>query len=276
MTTDSEQLTWEQAVLWLKSQPDQDALVKACFYDDPPLAAAERFHSSTEWKAVQKLIGAPRGRALDIGAGRGISAFALAKDGWATVALEPDPSQVVGAGAIRKLAAEGEVRIDVVETWGEALPFGSGSFDLVHVRQVLHHARDLTQLCYEIGRVLKSGGTMIATREHVLSRRRDLDEFRRRHPLHSLYGGENAFLLEEYLNAIKAAGIRLCKVLNPLISDINLYPETRDSVKAQMARKLRLPSAALIPDVLLSLRGKLMNDPGRLYTFFGRKRDLLH
>jgi len=262
-------------VLWLKAQPEQTELVRACFYDDPLLAASERFYSSTEWQAVQKLIGAARGRALDIGAGRGISAFALAKDGWDTVALEPDPSQVVGAGAIRSLAAEGAVRIQVVETWGESLPFETGSFDLVHVRQVLHHARDLSQLCHEIGRVLKPGGMMIASREHVLSHRRDLDEFRRRHPLHSLYGGENAFLLVEYLDAIKAAGIRLDKVLNPLESDINLYPDTRDSVKTKIAQKFHLPSPKFIPDVLLSLRGKLINTPGRVYTFFGYKTDSL-
>jgi SAM-dependent methyltransferase len=274
LRTDNEQLTWEQAVLWLKSQPEQDDLIKACFYDDPLLAAAERFHSSTEWKAVQKLISTPRGKALDIGAGRGISAFALARDGWYTVALEPDTSEVVGTGAIRRLAAEGKVHIDVVETWGEALPFESGYFDLVYVRQVLHHAQDLTQLCREIGRVLKPGGIMIATREHVISHRRDLDEFLRTHPLHALYGGENAFLLKEYLDAISSAGINLSKVLNPLASDINLYPETQTSVKVRMARKLRLPSAALIPDALLSLRGRLMDTPGRIYSFFGYKRDI--
>jgi SAM-dependent methyltransferase len=268
----NEHITWEQAVLWLKSQPDQDALVKACFYDDPLLAAAERFHSGTEWKAVRKLIGVAGGKALDIGAGRGISSFALAKDEWNTVALEPDTSQVVGTGAIRRLAAEGGVCIDVVETWGESLPFASGSFDLVHVRQVLHHARDLTQLCSEIGRVLKSGGMMIATREHVISHRDHLDEFLKHHPLHALYGGENAFLLKDYLDALAAGGIRLSKVLNPLASDINLYPETRDSARALMARKLRLPSASLVPDAILALRGKLINDPGRLYTFFGFKR----
>jgi SAM-dependent methyltransferase len=266
-----EQLTWEQAVLWLRSQPGREDLVKACFYDDPLLAAAERYYSSTEWKAVQELIGPARGRALDIGAGRGISSFALARDGWETIALEPDASHIVGAGAIRELAEDGNISIQVIETWGEELPFESQSFDLVHVRQVLHHARNLAQLCREIGRVLKIGGLMIATREHVLSRRKDLNEFLRSHPLHALYGGENAFLLEEYLGALKGGGIEVIQVLNPLVSDINLYPDTRDSVKARYARKLRLPVAALIPDGMLSLRGKLMSAPGRLYTFFGKR-----
>jgi SAM-dependent methyltransferase len=246
-------------------------LVKACFYDDPLLAAAERFYASTEWQAVQELIAPARGKALDIGAGRGISAFALAKDGWDTTALEPDPSAVVGAGAIRTLAAEGHLRIDVVETWGETLPFESASFDLVYVRQVLHHAYDLHQLCSEIGRVLKPRGMMIASREHVLSRRQDLDEFLRLHPLHSLYGGENAFLLEEYVSAIEAAGIRLIKVFNPLESEMNLYPETRASIKVKIARKLWLPSPLLVPDALLSFKGRFMSAPGRLYTFWGRK-----
>jgi SAM-dependent methyltransferase len=266
-------MTWEQAVLWLKSQPERAALVEGCFYDDPLLAAAQRYHASTEWLAVQKLIGPARGKALDLGAGRGISAFALAKDGWTTVALEPDPSPIVGAGAIRTLAAEAHLPIEVVETWGESLPFESNSFDLVHVRQVLHHARDLNQLCREIGRVLKPGGMVIATREHVLSRREDLDTFLCNHPLHALYGGENAFLLEEYLAALRAGGIRLTKVLNPLASDINLYPETMRSIKTRMAKRWHLPLPSLIPDALLSLRGARLQAPGRLYTFFGFKRN---
>jgi SAM-dependent methyltransferase len=264
-------MTWEQAVLWLKSQPDQDELVKACFFDDPLTQAAERYYSSTEWQAVRRLLQPLGGRALDLGSGRGISAFALARDGWATTALEPDPSSVVGAAAIRQLAAETHTSIHVVETWGEELPFEDCSFDLVHVRQALHHSRDLRQLCREISRVLTPNGRMIATREHVLSRKEDLDAFKKSHPLDHLYGGENAFLLKEYLNAIGDAGIRLTKVLNPLESEINVYPATLQSVKAAYARKLRLPSPIFIPDILLSWRGRLINDPGCLYTFFGYK-----
>ncbi|HEY3280928.1 MAG TPA: class I SAM-dependent methyltransferase [Armatimonadota bacterium] len=264
-------LSWEEAVQWLRSQPDQAELVTACFFDDPLIAAAERYYSSTEWQAVRELIGPARGKALDLGAGRGISSFALAKDGWAVTALEPDPSQLVGAGAIRTLAAEGNVAVEVVEKWGEELPFEDSTFDLVHVRQALHHARDLRQLCHGIGRVLKPGGTMIATREPVLSHQRDLDMFLKMHPLHHLYGGENAFVLKEYVSAIEAAGIRLAKVLNPYESNINLFPDTRNSLRVRAARKLRLPSPALLPDALLSWVGKASNAPGRLYTFLGYK-----
>ncbi len=263
-------LSWEEAVTWLKQQPDQASLVRACFYDDPLLSAAERYASSEEWRAVRTFLPTETGRALDVGSGIGISAYALAKDGWMTVALEPNASSVVGAGAIRRLAAEAQLPIEVVEEWGEKLPFGDCTFDLVHCRQVLHHAHDLNQLCREIARVLKPGGIFMATREHVVSRQEDLDAFLAAHPLHNLYGGEHAFLLQEYLLAIRGSGITVTHVLNPYQSNINLYPDTLDNLRSRIASKLHLP-ASVIPDVALGWIGALSKAPGRLYTFVGRK-----
>ncbi len=263
-------LSWGEAVSWLKRQPDQAELVRACFYDDPLLAAVQRYLDSSEWRAVRALIPASPGKALDVGAGRGISAFALTRDGWDTVALEPDNSAEVGSGAIRKLAADAGLHIEVAENWGERLPFPDNSFDLVHCRQVLHHAQDLPKLCREIGRVLKPGGTFIATREHVISRREDLDIFLAGHPLHKLYGGENACLLQEYLSAIRGGGIVLTLILNPFQSDINLYPETMAGLKRRIAAKLCLPNV-LIPSVVLGWLGAINKTPGRLFTFVGRK-----
>ena len=187
--------TWEEAVLWLKAQPEEVELVRACFFDDPLIDAAERYYASSEWDAVRKLTGPTGGRALDVGAGRGISSYALARDGWQVTALEPDPSAVVGAGAIEQLATASNLPIEVVRDWGESLPFPDASFDLVYGRQVLHHARDLPTLCAEMARVLKPAGTFIATREHVIFKDADLAVFLAEHPLHRLYGGENAYRL---------------------------------------------------------------------------------
>jgi SAM-dependent methyltransferase len=262
--------SWEEAVAWLRNQPDQADLVRVCFYDDPLLAAAERYYASTEWAAVCKLLAGRRGMALDLGAGRGISAYALARDGWNVTALEPDPSVVVGAGAIRALAREANLNIRVEQEWGESLPFPDASFDLVLGRQVLHHARDLRLLCREAARVLMPGGLFIATREHVISRHEDLQAFLDAHPLQKIYGGENAYLLSEYKRAIIMAGIRLDALLNPYQSDINLYPETTLSLKRRLARKFHLPQV-LIPDFLPTLIGAMSHAPGRLYTFVGHK-----
>lgn len=266
-----EVMNWEQAVLWLRNQPDQGELVRACFYDDPLIDAARRFHESGEWRAVRELLPRQPGRALDVGAGRGISSFALAREGWRVTALEPDPGAVVGAEAIRSLGREAALDFNVVQERGERLPFPDASFDLVYCRQSLHHARDLGQLCREIGRVLRAGGAFIATREHVISRREDLPAFLSGHPLHHLYGGENAYLLDEYKAAIQSAGIRLTRVLNPLQSEINLYPETIAGVKQQIARRISFPFPAAIPDFALALLGGILNHPGRLYSFVGTR-----
>ena len=268
MQTDR-RFSWEEAVLWLKRQPDQQGLVRACFYDDPLREAAARYWASTEWRAVRKFLPPGAGKVLDIGAGRGISSYALARDGWRVTALEPDPSSTVGSAAIRELADEAGLDIDIAEEWGEQLPFDDATFDAVHCRQVLHHARDLGQLCREIGRVLKPGGCFIATREHVISRRKDLPEFLESHPLHKLYGGENAYLLREYIDAIEKGGIELTEVLNPCQSDINLFPDTVAALKRRLAGRFGL-SEAVVPDIYLEWRGARDKTPGRVYTFVGR------
>ena len=269
-------MTWEEAVKWLREQPDQGDLVRDCFFDDPVRTAAERYHASGEWRAVREFLGPARSAALDIGSGRGISAFALAKDGWQTTALEPDPSDLVGAGAIRALVADSGLPIDIVSERGESLPFADSSFDLVHCRQVLHHASDLPQLCREVGRVLKPGGVFIATREHVISTYDDLPAFLDRHPLHRLYGGEHAYLLKEYLEAIAGGGLAVTHCFNPFASEINRYPATMESIKKALTQRLlgrfaRLVPARLVPDAFIVFAGSRINTPGRPFTFVARK-----
>jgi SAM-dependent methyltransferase len=264
-------ISWEEAVLWLRNQPDKLPLVLACFYDDPLIEAAKRYFSSIEWQAVRRYLPAKQGRALDLGAGRGIASYALACEGWAVTAVEPDPSPIVGANAIRQLAEETGLPIDVIAQHGEDLPFQNDLFDLVHCRAVLHHARHLEKLCKEVNRVLRPGGILIATREHVISRKEDLDPFLRSHPLHRLYGGEHAYLLAEYQAAIERAGLRITKLLNPYASDINLFPDSRAELKRRIAKRLCLPSSALVPGFLLDWLGSWSSQPGRHYSFIAGK-----
>ena len=128
--------TWEEAVGSLLREPSQRQLVLDCFYDQPRSVAAERYARSPEWCAALELLPRPAGKALEVGAGHGIASCALARVGWKVTALEPDPSLLVGAGAIRGLASECGLDIRVVEAFGEQLPFGDGEFDLVLAR---HH-----------------------------------------------------------------------------------------------------------------------------------------
>ena len=265
-------MTWEEAVHWLREQPDQQFLVKACYYDDPLVDAAKRYYIDPEWMAIRQLIPSKHGDALDVGGGRGISSYALAMDGWNVTALEPNPGMLVGAGAIRQLVDETGIRINVVEEWGEQLPFPDESFDLLHARQVLHHAHDLNIFCKELFRVLKPGGMLIATREHVIDKPQDLQVFLDAHPLHRFYGGENAFTLKEYKKALLAAGFELSRVFSPWETPINYFPGTFSDIQNTISEKLHWPWAGLIPNILVNFLSRRLNNPGRLYTFIAEKR----
>jgi ubiquinone/menaquinone biosynthesis C-methylase UbiE len=273
----AKQYTWEEAVQWLREQPNQQDLVRACYYDDPIQAAAERFSNSEEWQAVKQLLATLLpGKVLDIGAGRGISSYAFAKASCQVVALEPDPSEIVGAGVIQRLVDGTDISIEIEQSYGETLPFANESFDIVYGRAVLHHARDLKQLCKEVSRVLKPNGVFIATREHVISKCEDLEQFLDSHALHKLYGGEHAFLLNDYIDAIQNAGLLLEKSISPSFSVINYAPVTTAEFQEQIVRSLQRfigPLAYLrgAQNLYMSYRDRKMNTPGRHYSFIGVK-----
>jgi SAM-dependent methyltransferase len=269
--------TWEEAVQWLISQPDKQEIVKACYYDLPLSSAADRYWQSNEWHSIRGFLPQTQGMALDIGAGNGIASYALAKDGWQVSALEPDPSEVVGVGAIRKLASDSNLPITVVQEFGEQLPFPDAHFEFVFARQVLHHAKDLPQLCREIYRVLKPGGVFIAVRDHVISTKADLPKFLDSHPLHKLYGGENAYLLSEYADALRSAKLQISQIFGSLDSPINYAPHTHDTLKQELVTKLvRIPGGHIAASLLLNknsfpytlkLLSKLDRRPGRAVSF---------
>lgn len=269
--------TWEEAVKWLTTQAEQQELVRACYYDIPLKLAAERYWNSEEWQAIKEFFPHNTGVALDLGAGNGIASYALAKEGWKVKALEPDPSELVGVGAIRQLAEENHLPVEVVQEFGEKLPFEERTFDLVFARQVLHHAQDLQQLCKEIYRVLKPGGVLIAVREHVISHKHDLPKFLDSHPLHKLYGGENAYQLKEYLGAMKLSGLLVDKVIGSFDSVINYAPLTEESLKSELQKKFNLiPAGNIASNLFLStgafkpflhLLSKIDHRSGRLFSF---------
>lgn len=271
--------SWEDAVRWLREQPGKAQLVADCYYDDPLLSAAQRYWASAEWLAVRALLRGRTGSALDVGAGRGIASYALARDGFSVTALEPNPSALVGAAAIRGMAADCGVTINVCEEFSESLPFESSSFDVAFARAVLHHTSDIKSACAEFLRVLKPGGIMLAVREHVISDKADLPAFYDIHPLHHLYGGENAFLLAEYESAIREAGFTGLQTISPWHSAINFAPYTPATLQQAIAGKFggmaplvrglfTIPGVWPVTRALLAITDRR---PGRLYSFVAYK-----
>src|SRR5260370_365076 len=174
MTSDTRFGTWEAAVTWLRDQPDRRQLVLDAFYDDPLMAAADRYHPRREWQTLSPLLLRPTRAAL----------------------------------------------------------------------------------------------------YHVISKEADLGQFIDQHPLHHLYGGEHAFLLQRYVGALNGARFSSVVVLPPLKSPINLFPHTIDSLRDVVVEKLseKLPARRLLRvalgwdrffKMMLSVMERFANRPGR-------------
>ncbi len=273
--------TWEEAVQWLRNQPDKANFVKDCYYDDPLAEAAERFYQSSEYVAIKDLLPPLKGKKiLEIGAGRGIVSYAFAKDGAEVYALEPDKSSLVGFGALQELIQKSGIAFNIVSEWGEKLPFESEKFDIVFCRCVLHHAYDLPAMCKEIARVLKKGGIFLAEREHVLSKKEDLQIFLDNHPLHHLYGGENAFLLAEYQDALRNGGLTIQKTIAPFSHEINILPygkHPKELAISAFNKIVPLPIAKYLAKITFIYQAYVAyinyksQTPGRFYSFLCTK-----
>lgn len=95
-------------------------------------------------------------RALEAGCGAGRLLAWLAREGAAPIGLDPDPAQLARARAEAPA-------VPLVAGVGEALPFASGSLDLVLYFNSLHHvplARQWQALA-EAARVLAKGGELL-------------------------------------------------------------------------------------------------------------------
>lgn len=274
-------MTTEEAVLLLRRDAAAAATLRDSYLDGDLPAAARRFAESAEFAESLALVGGALGKSvLDVGAGTGIASFAFAFAGARrVVALEPDPSSVVGQGAIRSLG-RADV-IEVVGAWGERLPFEGGEFDVVYARQVLHHARDLEALVSECWRVLRPGGRLLACREHVVDDEAQLRQFLASHAIHRLAGGEHAYPLASYVAAIERAGFSLERVLGPWDSIVNAFPSARtpEDVIEQPFRVLQRKYGRLlgglasrVPWFLDQTRRKLRDrGAGRMYSFVAGK-----
>jgi ubiquinone/menaquinone biosynthesis C-methylase UbiE len=275
-------MTATEAILQLRKDPAQASLIRDSYLQEDVLEAAESFLASAELSEVHRCFGerVKGGVVLDIGAGNGIASYAFAKLGAKNVyALEPDDSEVVGRGAIARLAID--LPITILDGFGEKIELPDESVDLVYARQMLHHAHDLNALLRECSRVLKKGGVFIACREHVVEGEAELQQFLRQHPVHQLTGGEHAYELHSYLEAIKGAGLRIDTVLDPWDSVINAFPTVRS--KKELSNfpnallKERYGAAGAVIGLVPGVKGivwkaiRKHKEPGRLYSFCASK-----
>jgi len=111
----------------------------------------------------------PKERVLDLGCGFGRHAFAAARAGGETVALDAGANEVREVRAMfAAMVEENELdpataRAAVVRGDALSLPFADGVFDRVIASEVLEHIVDDLAAMRELARVLRPGGTMAVT-----------------------------------------------------------------------------------------------------------------
>jgi len=271
----------DDAIRALRLDQTRRDLVRDAYLGPDALESASRFAASGEFLAVCELVGnrIRGGKVLDLGAGIGIFSWAFSQHGATRVfALEPDSSREVGRGAL-SLVADG-LPIDVLGGVGERIPLKNECLDLVYTRQVLHHTSNLPLVLKECERVLTRGGVLLVTREHVVDDQGQLSTFLENHPIHALVGGENAFSLDEYVNAIEGAGLNISHVIGPWDSVINAYPAVRSNAELELVpcRLLveRFGQAGAVLDRLPGVRRIVWSRlkrpvPGRMYSFLAAK-----
>ena len=278
---DKPMLSIDEAVRFMRQRPEFAAVVRDAYLGRDVEQSYRRFLASAEFHEVRSLIGPAMGGALvvDVGAGTGIASRAFLASGARHVfALEPDPSDEVGQGAIRRLGCA--LSIDIVSAYAEQIPIASGAVDVVYARQVLHHTRNLEAAVAECARLLRPGGYFLACREHVVASGEELADFLSHHPVHQLAGGENAYTLEESTTAIRRAGLEALRSLAPWDSVINAYPMVRSTQELDELPQRYLfdrfgalgGAAARIPLVRKSFWTRLRrSSPGQMYSFVARK-----
>jgi SAM-dependent methyltransferase len=288
-------MTWEETILYIRSEPSFQELVEKAYFDENLQLNVERFRKSEEYIATLKLLEvyAPNAKSiLDVGCGNGISSIAFALDGYTVTACEPDASNTVGAGAVERLKqVYGINTLEVYQEYAEKINLPKAFFDIVYVRQAMHHAYDLNVFVKNLASLVKPNGILITVRDHVIYNEPDKKLFLENHPLHKFYGGENAFTEDEYKRAMELAGLKISKTLKHYDSVINYSPlstnelsslkvEKENSIQNILIEKIGL--LGKIPFILNMYKKKIGFDidkvinekdiPGRMYSFIAFKK----
>jgi SAM-dependent methyltransferase len=108
---------------------------------------------ATRLDALVPLAGADR--ALDVGAGVGTLAFALARHVSQVVAVEVDEELA------ERARADAPANVEVLVADGERLPLQDAGFDIGATSRTLHHTRRPELMVAELARVTRRGGTVL-------------------------------------------------------------------------------------------------------------------
>lgn len=236
-------MTWEQTIEMIRSQEEYAELVEKAYFDANLSLNVERFGVSEEFKETLKIINKHQTNAksiLDIGCGNGISTINFSLKGYDVTAVEPDKSKTIGAEAIQLLKTHYNLdNLKIYNVFAEDINFPDNTFDVVYVRQAMHHANHLNKFIEECVRVLKPNGLLLTIRDHVIYNKKDKHWFLEMHPLHKYYGGENAYTSKEYRDAFINAGADIKEEIKYYDNVINYFPTSTSELARMKERKIK-------------------------------------
>jgi len=107
-----------------------------------------------KFRRISSLLGEAKLQALDLGSDNGVISYLLRERGgeWKSADLSAR-----AVASIRSLVGSEVYQLD-----GVSLPFETGQFNCVVIVDLLEHVESDSELCREIERVLRPGGTLIA------------------------------------------------------------------------------------------------------------------
>jgi SAM-dependent methyltransferase len=116
-------------------------------------------------RAARRLPGYPRLRVLDLSAGRGEIAAALARDGCSVrgTHFRADDYKLAAPGPMPASAVAIDPDVDLMRP----LPYADASFDVVVLCEVAEHLPTEIPVVAEIGRVLAPGGHLVLSTPNV-------------------------------------------------------------------------------------------------------------
>ncbi|CAB4762253.1 unannotated protein [freshwater metagenome] len=251
---------YDVAYSWGWAHPTLRKTVYLCYKTPDFVSNARRFHASAEFSETCALLGrlghppSNAGRLLDIGCGNGVACYALARSGYRVTGVDSSAGQLAGIRAAEKIVGLDGSHFEVRQVTPGPLEFPDESFDVVWMREVLHHITDLVPFLLEVKRILKPDGVLCCLRDTVIWNDEQRANFFRNHPFFHITHDEGCYYLDEYRQAFKIAGLRMEQEVNPLESVINTYPSDP------------IPGALYDPAVSMA-------NPGRydLFSFFVRK-----